>query len=169
MIDLKSVLAAALRSVVVVASCARASALPNTGCISHTIVGRAQAQRWHCTAAAALVVERAPPEPTLGYGSVAPCERSNRRALAAAQAWCRRRGLMSRDRAAGHSAASCCIVRCSAVGVVLSHRPQSTVPVTSAPTADLGPLGTSRVVVGGRYATKHENDRFPATQGCRSS
>ena len=68
-----------------------------------------------------------------------------------------------RDRAAGHSAASCCIVQCSAVGVVLSHRPQSTVPVTGAPTADLGPLGTSRVVVGGRYATKHENDISRAT------
>ena len=52
------------------------------------------------------------------------------------------------------------------VGVVLSHRPQSTASISSAPTADMGPLATSRVLVGGRYAKKYKNVISRSTQGC---
>eukprot|EP00966_Prymnesium_polylepis_P027507 636047-Prymnesium_polylepis.1 len=51
-------------------------------------------------AAAALVVGRALLEPASRCGSIALCERSDRRALTAALAWCRCRSLVSRDRAA---------------------------------------------------------------------
>ena len=131
----------------------------------HTILGRAQAQRWHCTAAAALVVGRAPAEPASGYGSSAPCDRSDRRALAVDRASCRRRALMACGHAAVCCAASWVFVRCSGVDVVLSHRPQSTVPVPSAPMVGIGPLVTCRVRVGECFTTEYEKRQIPVHPG----
>ena len=52
----------------------------------------------------------------------------------------RRRALLSCEHAAPCFAASWAFVRCSGADVVLSHRPQSTVPVPSAPMVGLGPI-----------------------------
>eukprot|EP00966_Prymnesium_polylepis_P205546 4763438-Prymnesium_polylepis.1 len=46
-------------------------------------------------------------------------------------------------------------LRCSAVRLVHSHHPYSTLSVTRASVSDMRALETSRVLVGGRYATIH--------------
>ena len=133
--------------------CARASPPEHP---SHTLTPSLHVRRRNDgigTAAAALVVGRAPAEPASGYGSSAPCDRIDRRALAVSRASCRCRALMACEHAAACYAASWVFVRCSGADVVLSHRPQSTVPVPSAPVVGMGPLVSCRVRVGKCYAT----------------
>ena len=133
--------------------CARVSPPENP---SHTLTPSLHVRRRNDgigTAAAALVVGRGPAEPASGYGSSARCDRIDRRALAVSRATCRCRALIACEHAAACYAASWVFVRCSGADVVLSHRPQSTVPVPSAPVVGMGPLVSCRVRVGKCYAT----------------
>ena len=120
----------------------------------HTMLGVHGRNDGIAAAAAASIVGRALPAPASCYGPAASCDRSDRQALAAAHASCRRHALMTCEHAAACCAASWLFVRCFGADVVLSHRLQSTAPVPSAPTVGIGPLGTCRVRVGERYATE---------------
>ena len=69
------------------------------------------------------------------------------------------------EHAARCFAASWVFVRCSGADVVLSHRPQSTVPVPSAPMVGMGPLVTCRVRVSECYANESEKRQIPVHPG----
>ena len=69
------------------------------------------------------------------------------------------------EHAARCFAASWVFVRCSGADVVLSHRPQSTVPVPSALMVGMGPLVTCRVRVSECYANESEKRQIPVHPG----
>ena len=150
-------------TVAVVASCARAWRLSPPEHRSHplTITSSPDVRRCNDDIAWLQLLwssGRALSEPASRYGSVALCERSDRRSAGSDSGsgvvqtpWSRE----PRPRRAGRSDASSCFVRCSAVRLVHSHHPHSTLSVTSASLPDMRTLETSRVLVGGRHATIH--------------